>query len=204
MLRNTTLTLILVAAISLPSLVYGQGAFGIRGGAGTDFALSGSAFGGGVSYVWMPDGSNKALELTADILIHSSKKIDSDKDSDGTLYDENLKLFILGVKANGLFNYDPDEKQAFFIVGAGFGVGGLDYEEWRKPVDSYGNLTGERTLYDWEDGTAGAALLNLGFGYTFGNRIELRAEVPTFIFFNAVGGGTITPTMSLGLLYRFG
>jgi len=204
MLRNTALSLMLIVTFSLPSLVYGQGIFGVRGGAGTDFAFSGMAYGGGVSYVWMPSGSNRALEISADVLLHRSRKIDSDFDSKGNHYDENLDLVVIGVKANMLFNYDPHEKQAFFIAGAGFGVGSIDWEEWRKPVDSYGNPTGERTLYDWEDGSAGAALLNLGFGYTLGNLTELRAEAPTYIFFNSVGGGTIIPTLSLGVIYRFG
>jgi hypothetical protein len=203
MLRNTALSLILIASITLPSLVYGTGSMGIRGGVGTDFEFSGMAYGGGVSYVWMPVGSNRALEISADVLVHRSSKVDSDQDSEA-YYDENLGVNIFGVKANTLFNYDPDENQAFFIAGAGFGVGSIDYEEWRKPVDSDGKLTGERTLYDWEDGSSGAALLNLGFGYTLGNRTELRAEIPTFIFFNSAGaGGVIVPTISLGLLYRF-
>ena len=206
MKRLITLTVAVVALASNVAFAQDQtpppgipGAFAIHAEIGSTFDFEGAAFGGGVSYVWLSNNHlGRALELTGGLLFHSSSEVDSDADSDGTMYDEETSLRLASFSVNGLLNYYPGAGRAFFIGGAGFGAFSVDWQEFQKPADD----PNQRLPYDDEEGTFAGMSFTVGGGYAFKNMMEMRLEAPVYMFFGAENV-TLLPTLVAKVQYSF-
>lgn len=175
--------------------------FGIRGGIGTDATFS-PGFGLGAFYVLASDSySSSSWDLGLDIYY----AIVSEDETEGSIkYEDNTKLLVFALRANGLFNYYPYKSSVYFITGAGLVLANVGWEE--KIIYSSPYLP---HFEHWSDDVFSVGnILNLGVGLTFGRSYEARFETPILIFYSVPGYGTrsassITPTFTLSALYRF-
>jgi hypothetical protein len=198
---------ILIMLVNCVSVLYGQqssvrsstlGTFGVRAGVGTDLQL-GLGFGVGGSYMWNSGGGGTAFELGADIYYHHSTDSYTDQRGSVTVKGEDkTTLTVFGVRANALFNYNPNEKSVYFIAGFGFVVASLQWEEnenapnWNAPY------------HDKAEGTSAGNIVNIGIGIPLGRNLDVRLETPMLYFYSAAGkSATFAPTATIGLSYRF-
>jgi len=174
------------------------GGFCVRGGVGTDLQL-GLGFGIGAAYIWNFPGRGAAFELGADFYYHHSTDKYTDQRGSVTVTGEDkTTLIVFGVRANALFNYNPNKRNVYFIVGFGFVVASLQWEEnenapnWTAPY------------HDKADGTSVGNIVNLGVGVPLSTDLDVRLETPMLYFYSAAGkSASFAPTATIGLAYRF-
>jgi hypothetical protein len=92
----------------------------------------------------------------------------------------------------------------YFLAGAGIVLANISWEE--KITYSYPYAPS--TEHWSNDAFSVGNVLNLGVGMTFGGGLEARFETPLLIFYSTPGyanrsAGSIAPTFTLSLLYRF-
>lgn len=187
------LILICFSASSAPAQT-----FAVRGGVGTDIQL-GIGFGGGAAYVWNPGQNSPAFEFGADVYYHNSTDSYTDQRGNVTVSGEDkTTLTVFAVRANTLFNYHPARKSVYFILGFGFVVASLQWEEnenapnWNAPY------------HDEAEGTSAGNIINLGIGVPLASNFDVRLETPLLLFYSAAGkSSTFAPTATIGLTYRF-
>jgi hypothetical protein len=180
-----------------PSQSYSQddtGSFGIRGGVGTDINL-GLGYGFGVNYIFPVSN----FELSVVFFGHHSEETTEEFNT----YNETTDLFVYGVMGNYLFGYRHKEPGLFGIVGFGFCAVSLDWEESSPDDNSLGTPLPGGGSKQSESGTGGGTILNVGFGYSFGE-LNLRAEFPVIVAFAAPGdASSVAPTFMVTLGYNF-
>jgi hypothetical protein len=186
-------------AIFLNNILYAQssGSFGIRGGVGTDIS-GGLAYGGSINYQF-PWGNNWG-EI-GPVLFFSSVE---ETTEEFHTYVEKTDLFVFGVLANYLVNYDPTGSGAFFVVGIGFAGISVEWEESSDTDESLGTPLPEGGSKQSEDATAGGSVLNVGAGYKFTGNVDIRVELPVII----IAGGperasSVVPTIIATLGVHF-
>jgi len=114
-------------------------------------------------------------------------------------YEGTEWLTIVAVRFDWLFNYTPEKRGLYPLVGSGFFAGTYAYEETGHPV---GSPTPTGTNSD--DFFASGTLLNAGLAYVFTNNLEARAEIPVLVFFGAYGqAAAVAIPITLSALYRF-
>jgi len=172
--------------------------FGIRGGIGTDIT-GGLGFGVGAFYI--PSSSNWDLGL--DIYYANISETETGTD---VKRNDNTKLLVFAFRSNYLINYNPKKSGVYFLAGAGFVLSSVSWKETitYDPI-RYPNIGPEH----WsDDALSFGNVLNLGVGLKLGGGLETRLETPLLIFYGTPGhgsqnAGTIAPTFTLNLLYRF-
>lgn len=171
---------------------------GLRVGVGTDINL-GVAFGAEINYTRLL-GDN-ALQLG---LAGFGGKFEEDSEEGCCSYHEETTIFVVGALANYLLSYSLARSGPYFVVGVGAGAISVEWEE-RSPDDtSLGPpLPGGGSMQS-EDGTSAGAIVNFGIGQRFSERLDIRAQVPTFFVSSAPGDATaVVPTFTITLGYRF-
>jgi hypothetical protein len=202
MRRLLMITLLCMAAIGLlcaSASSAGQSPrIGIRGGVGTDVNL-GLAYGAGVNFLL--DAGGNAVELGV-VLFGGS--FDETSNNGYNTYDETTDIFVFGLMANYLINYAPRESGLFFVVGMGLGAISVAWEETSATDTSLGTpLPGGGSMQSVEGSTAGT-IFNLGIGGSFKNGIDIRAELPVILAFDAPGdASSVIPTATATIGYRF-
>ena len=171
---------------------------GIHAGIGTDIGLG---LGLGVKASFFPLGvDNTPLEVGPEFFY--SRTVDKSTEG-GNDYTETTRLIIFGVLANYLFRYSYRENRTYFIVGAGFAVMSVDWEETSPDDISLGTPWGTGSMQSAET-TTGGSVLNVGVGRSFRNGLDIRLETPVIIIFSPPGGATgISPTVTIMAGYRF-
>jgi len=171
---------------------------GLRAGVGTDINL-GLAYGVGANYLLsFPQNS---LELGV-ILFGGS--FDETTDEGMHTYDETTDLFVFGLLANYLIGYTPNQPGTFFITGIGLASINMEWEERSKTDESLGTpLPGGGSMQS-VDGSAGGTVFNLGFGRSFTNGFDVRAELPVIVSFSAPGeASAVIPSLIVTAGIRF-
>jgi len=171
---------------------------GLRAGVGTDINL-GLAYGVGANYLLsFPQNS---LELGV-ILFGGS--FDETSDEGMHTYDETTDLFVFGLLANYLIGYTPNQPGTFFIAGIGLASISMEWEERSKTDESLGTpLSGGGSMQS-VDGSAGGTVFNLGFGRSFTNGFDVRAELPVIVSFSAPGeASAVIPSLIVTAGIRF-
>lgn len=182
-------------------LNYTGSGFGLRFGLGTDITL-GFGFGLGAFYVRAPSPySSTNLDIGLDI--YYANVSEDEVDYEGTKFEDNTKLLVFALRANGLFNYHPRKMGVYFVAGAGIVAASVSWKETITYGPIYGNVIEPYSA----DAFALGNVLNLGVGLTFGSGMEARFETPLLIFYSTPGhgsrsAGSIAPTFTLSVLYR--
>jgi hypothetical protein len=189
-----TIGLLWALAPAGPALAQSSGNVGLRLGVGTDIG-GGVAFGGTVDYT-LPQQTN-ALELGLTLFYGS---FEEDSNNGFNDYFETTDLFAVAAIANYLFRHSMDIPGPYFLVGAGVGAFSVSWREESPTDTSLGPPLSGGGSYQEEDGVAGGGIINFGIGHRFTEKIDLRAQVPTFF----VGGGEereggVIPTFTLTL-----
>jgi len=171
---------------------------GIRAGVGTDISF-GLAYGAGVNY--LIQFQQNSLELG---VVFFGGSFEESTDEGIHTYTENTDLIAFGVEANYLFGYTPGESGIFFVAGTGLASINVEWEEKSDTDESLGTpLPGGGSMQS-EDGTAGGLIFNLGFGGSFSNGFDIRAEIPVILTFAAPGeSSSVIPLLTVTLGYRF-
>lgn len=187
-----------VVLFSLVSLqAQTPGSFGIRGGVGTDIS-GGLAFGGAINYLF-PVGKNHAEIGPVLYLSHSEETTE-----EYNTYTETTDLTVFGVLANYLFNYDPAGSGTFFLAGFGFAAVSVEWEEKSDTDISLGTPLPGGGSKQSAEGTAGGSVLNIGAGYKFAGKVDIRAELPVIFMFDTPGdASSVAPTLTVTLGIRF-
>jgi hypothetical protein len=191
------LGLICVVGLGVSDLYSQSSTFAIRGGVGTDIKL-GVGFGIGGAAVWS-SGGGTAFEFGADIYLHHLTDPYAEERNGVTVNGEDKEgLTVFAVRANALFNYRPSRKSVYFILGAGFVVAHLTWEE----NENAPNWT--RPYHDEAEATSAGNIVNLGVGIPLSTQFDLRFEAPMLFFYSVAGkASSFAPTATLGLTYRF-
>ena len=201
---------ILIAAVSMVLLApvpsHGQknrSAVGIRASIGTDVNL-GLGFGVGMSYLWVPSYSGPCFEFGGDFFYHHSEVTEDEVRGVFTEHDvEETQLLLFTVRANGIFNYNPQRGSVFFIAGVGFVVASIEWEENETYTSSQPGVS-QSPNYNSVEGTSAGNVVNLGIGYVFKGGIELRLETPMLFFYSVPGSAaSFVPTATFSVGYRF-
>jgi len=194
--RFSLIFFIIISGFTL-ILAQGTGSFGIRGGVGTDIT-GGLAYGGSINYQF-PLGQNWA-EIGPVLYISHSEETTEEFNT----YIETTDLTVFGVLANYLFNYDPTASGAFFLAGFGFAAVSVEWEEKSDTDISLGTPLPGGGSKQSEDGTAGGSVFNVGAGYKFQGKVDIRAELPVIFIFGAPGEtSSVAPTFTVTLGIRF-
>jgi hypothetical protein len=200
-----TSKLIIAAGILLlcaPALVTAQvqtdHRVGIRAGIGTDISL-GIAYGAGANY--LVDLSRNKLELG---IVLFGGSFDESSDEGIHTYDETTDIVVFGILANYLIGYAPDQSSSYFIAGFGLASVSIEWEERSSTDNSLGTpLDGGGSLQS-VDASTGGTVFNLGFGKSFGNGFDVRAEAPVIVSFAAPGNASsVIPTFMVTAGLRF-
>lgn len=197
----------LIVAVSIlllcsPALVTAQAQtdprVGLRAGVGTDIQL-GIAYGAGVNY--LVDLSKNKLELG---IVLFGGSFDESSDEAMHTYDETTDVVVFGLLANYLFGYTPNQPGSFFVAGFGLASISIEWEERSSTDESLGTpLAGGGSMQS-EDASAGGAVFNLGYGRSFANGFDIRAEVPVIVSFSAPGkASSVIPTFIVTAGLRF-
>ncbi len=169
-----------------------QRKIGIRGGMGTDIS-GGMAYGGGANFL---------LTNTFELGLVGFASTHVEETSGTHTYTETTKLLAIGLLANYLVNYDPDNISPFFIAGIGVASISGTWEETSKTDTSLGTaLAGGGSRQEKSFGIGGP-VFNVGAGIAFGHGIDIRLEVP-IIYGTIAGSSYVIPTFILTLGYRF-
>jgi hypothetical protein len=193
-----TIGLLWALVSAAPTLAQAPGNAGLRFGIGTDIE-GGIAFGGTVDYT-LPRQSN-AFELGLTLFYGSFEEESNNGFND---YFETTDIFAVAAIANYLFRHSMDVPGPYFVVGAGVGAFSVSWRE-ESPTDlSLGPPLPGGGTYQEEDGVSGGAIINFGIGHRFTEKVDLRAQVPTFF----IGGGEereggVIPTFTLTLGIAF-
>ena len=167
----------------------GGGAILVRAGVGLDVIDLGLAGGIGAGYRF-PVGPGTAEAL---VDVYYSPYRETYTEGSNT-FDYSTTLIIVGVRANWLFNYPRESRGLYEVVGTGFFVGSYSWENY--------NITTDYT--EGNDYVASGTILNLGLGYAFSRRVEVRAEVPVLVFFGAYGtASAVAIPITASVLVRF-
>jgi hypothetical protein len=127
-------------------------------------------------------------------LYHANNSYDSDNGFN--TYTETTSLTVVGGLANMLFNYQPDSP--FFVAGAGLGLINLTWTETSPTDTSLGTLLPGGGSKQSTDALVAGSVLNLGFGYLFGDNFDLRFEAPMIVVFSAPGeAAAFVPTFTV-------
>lgn len=166
--------------------------FSLRGGVGTDVGL-GVAYGAGLRFFY-PMGKG-ILEFGPDIFFHKSS-IETDEGI--YTYKETTRLLVFAARINFLSKYDPENPGTYFIFGTGVAAVSVNWEEESATDTSLGTpLPGGGSMQSAE-GTAAAWILNFGFGVLLTREVDIRFELPIFIFPGVVGGmSAFAPTITI-------
>lgn len=170
---------------------------GVRFGIGTD-AGGGVAYGAEVNLLKVQQ--DNALEIGITVF---GGKFEEDSEEGGNKYHEETDIFVVAVMANYLLQYAP-VKSAYFVLGVGAGLISVDWTE-SSPTDmSLGTpLPGGGTFQE-EDASAAGTIFNIGVGYRFSEKADLRIQVPTFVILGAPGEASSTiPTLTITMGIRF-
>jgi hypothetical protein len=196
-LRLCVLGVACVMALGATSLYSQSTTFAIRGGVGTDIKL-GIGFGIGGAAIW-GSGGGPAFEFGADIYVHHLTDPYTEERNGVSVNGEDKEgLVVFAVRANALFNYHPSRKSVYFILGAGFVVAHLTWEE----NENAPNWT--RPYHDDAEVTSAGNIVNLGVGIPLASHLDLRIETPMLFFYSAAGkGSSFAPTATVGLAFRF-
>ncbi len=160
--------------------------FGINGGVGTDISL-GIGVGGGASYVFFAGGLAYEVGL---MIYYAHSDVSAPDGPMGYIYRDVTTSLLFGAAFNMLFKYDPGARGLFFLAGTGAGAVSVSWE---------GSSVDDPTYNDSWDRMAGGMLVNPGMGYTFGNGLELRLQIPVLIVF----GGAVNVMLNANVGYRF-
>jgi hypothetical protein len=171
---------------------------GIRAGVGTDINL-GLAYGVGVNY--LIDLQQNSLELG---VVFYGGSFEESTDEGIHTYDETTDVIVFGAEANYLFGYSPGESGIFFLAGTGLAYINAEWEEKSDTDESLGTpLPGGGSMQSAE-GSTGGWLFNLGVGGSFKGGLDIRAEIPMVVTFDAPGGSSsVIPLFTITLGYRF-
>lgn len=174
-----------------------SGSWGIRGGVGTDIDL-GLAFGGSINYMF-PSKWNH-WEIGPLLFISSSEETTTDYNT----YTEKTDLTVFAVMANYLINYESEGYGTFFLVGLGFAGISVEWEESSPTDESLGTPLPGGGSKQSEEGTAGGSVFNVGAGYKFSGNVDIRAELPIILIFDAPGNASsVVPTLTATIGIRF-
>ncbi len=184
--------------ISFSGLLFSQqnsGKFSIKAGIGTDINL-GLGYGGGIGFIF-PDSK---IELNVVLFGHHSEETTEEFNT----YNETTDLFVYGIIADYLIGYSEEGSGVYGIVGFGFSAVSVEWEE-SSPTDvSLGTPLPGGGSKQSDSGTGGGSVINAGFGYSFGNKIHLRAEFPVIVSFAPPGESAgVAPTLMFTLGYYF-
>ena len=110
------------------------------------------------------------------------------------VFDYSETLIVVGVRGNWHFNYPAGGRGLYELAGVGFCVGSFSWENYNRT-----------TLYtEGNDYVASGTILNLGLGYAFGPRWEVRVEVPVKVFFGSYGtASAVAIPITASVLFRF-
>ncbi len=199
-LKSVSMAFILGIALILTSTVQAEeiAGFGIRGALGTDIT-GGIAYGAGANY--MLSLQKDALELG---IILFGGSFEETTDEGMYTYNETTDIFVFALLANYLYRYSPGQPGSFFIAGFGLGSISVEWEEESPNDESLGTPLPGGGSKQSDEGSAAGTIFNVGAGYSFANRLDLRFEVPVFLTFSAPGeASSVIPTFTLSAGYRF-
>ena len=186
-------TIIMVGVLPAQS----SGSWGIRGGIGTDIG-GGLAFGGGINYQF-PVNQNY-WEIGPVLFISHTEETTEEYNT----YIETTDLTVFGVMANYLINYQQSGQGVFFLVGLGLAGISVEWVEESPDDISLGTPLPNGGSKQSADGTAGGSVLNVGVGYKFAGKVDIRAELPIILIFGAPGdASSVAPTLTATIGIRF-
>lgn len=192
-MRNRRLVLACVALLAVGLMPLGaadgSSAYLARVSVGLDVMDLGLAAGLGGGYRFPVAAGN--MEVLADV--YYSPYWETYTEGANT-FDYKSHLIILGVRADWLFNYAPDKRGLYQVVGVGLFAGSFSWTNYNRTTD----YTEGNSYF------ASGTVINLGLGWAFSRRFEARLEVPVLVFFGQYGqAAAVAIPITLGVLLRF-
>lgn len=196
------ITLLSILLLCLPALVSAQTAsaprVGLRAGVGTDIT-GGIAYGAGANYLM--DLSKNNVELG---IVFFAGSFEESSDEAMHTYDETTDIVVFGALANYLIGYAPNQANTYFIAGFGLASVSIEWEERSSTDNSLGTPLDGGGSKQSVDASTGGTVFNLGFGKSFGNGFDIRAEAPVIVSFSAPGeASSVIPTFMVTAGIRF-
>lgn len=185
-MKRLCVSLIMLGMLTSASAMdFEHPAWGIRGAIGTDISLV-PAFGGELSLAFDFEDTTW-LEFDLGYFRSSYHWT-------GTTAVEDTTTNIVLLRANRLFNYNPDKPGTFYFFGSGVGVVNVYWEETSKSSGSY---------LDDSGGTGGGFIVSVGVGHTFAGGFEVKLDLPILIVFGGYYGTAVSPMLGIGAGIRF-
>ena len=187
--RRLVLAILVLLAVGLMPLgAAGSSAYLARINAGFDVIDLGFAGGLGGGYRFAGPAGN--MEVLGDV--YYSPYCETYTAGSNT-FDYKSTLIIFAVRANWLFNYTPEKRGLYQVVGAGFFAGNFSW----STVDQTGYTQGNSYF-------SSGAVINLGLGWAFTRWLEARFEVPVMVFFGTYGrAAAVAIPLTLSAIFRF-
>lgn len=165
----------------------------VRFGLGTDIG-GGVAF--GAEFNILKEKDNTGIELGAIIF---GGKFEEDSNNGFNDYHEETTVFVIAVLANYLLDYGT-MASPYFVFGVGAGIISVDWSESSPTDPSLGTPFGAFGSMQEESAIGAGTIFNIGIGYRFSEKTDLRAQIPTFIILGAPGEASSTvPTFTVTL-----
>lgn len=172
-----------------PSTVSANEAFALSGHVATD-VQGGLGFGGGIAYILKPGSASYGHEFGLDYFYHGYKETE-----EGNTYNTDISVF--GLRANWLWNHEPQQNHVYFVTGVGMVIATLNWSNTYDPA-VYGY-----TLTEDADYSSVGNIINLGLGWASSSGFGMRLEAPMLFFYGAGNAATFVPTFSVALKHFF-
>jgi hypothetical protein len=188
--RRMVLAILVFLAVGLlPLGAAGSTAWLARINAGMDVIDIGFAGGVGGGYRFgLPTGN---MEVLGDV--YYSPYCETYTEGANT-FDYKQTLIIVAARANWLFNYTPEKRGLYPLVGLGFFAGSFSWTNYNRTTD----YTEGNSYF------ASGTVINLGLGWAFTRWLEARFEVPVMVFFGEYGrAAAIAIPLTLSAMFRF-
>lgn len=171
--------------------------FGLRIGLGTDIT-GGLAYGVGANYL-IPWSAN-ALEVGVRFFGGSFEETTEEHFT----YVETTNILVFALTADYLIAYSVENPGIYFVSGIGVGMIRAEWEERSDGDITLGTrLPGGGSMQSAE-GSEGGLVLDVGIGYRLTRALDLRAEIPVFVLFDAPGNSSnVMPAFTVTVGWRF-
>lgn len=187
------LIILILLQQSTHAQVVGNDTKHVRFGLGTDVS-GGVVY--GVEFNILKEKDKNGVELGA---MAFGGKFKEDSNNGFNDYHEETSVFVIAVLANYIIDYGT-LNSPYFVFGFGAGIISIDWSESSPTDPSLGTPFGSSGSMTDESTTTAGTILNIGMGYRFSEKIDLRAQIPTFIILGGVDKASSTiPTFTVTL-----
>lgn len=196
LIRSVAIMVTILIAATSQSYAQSAQNKGLRFGLGTDVG-GGLAYGAELNI--LQEKQDHAIEFG---IILFGGKFEEDSEEGIHIYHEESKLLVLAVMSNYLMQYAP-VKSAYFVFGFGAGIFSGNYRESSLTDTSLGPALSGGGSFSDEDFTVAGTIINIGAGYRFTDKTDLRFQVPTFLILGGPDRAPSTiPTFTLTMGIR--